>query len=148
MDPDVHPTPTALLARAREVHAIRSAADAELIGLAAAWADAHPDLDEQPPAHPAGLMLGLHDPTGPEEDPDHDPLIPAVDWRAGAGFAAALGMSTQAGEGLIRDALVLRHRLPLVWARVVALEVPVWRARRIAQAVHARPADVSAYLDE
>ena len=57
-------------------------------------------------------------------------------------------MSTQAGEGLIRDALVLRHRLPKVWARVVALEVPVWRARRIAQAVYAHPADVADYLDE
>ena len=84
----------------------------------------------------------------PDADPDHDPLIPAMDWRAGAAFAAALGMSTQAGEGLIRDALTLRHRLPLVWARVVTGEVPVWRARRIAQAVHAQPADVSDYLDE
>ena len=77
-----------------------------------------------------------------------DPFIPGVDWAAGASFAAAVGMSTQAGEGLIRDALTLRHRLPQVWARVVALEVPVWRARRIAQAVYARPADVAGYLDE
>ena len=57
-------------------------------------------------------------------------------------------MSTQAGEGLIRDALVLRHRLPQVWARVQALEVPAWRARRIASAVYSRPADVSDHLDE
>ncbi|WP_344303906.1 HNH endonuclease signature motif containing protein, partial [Nocardioides bigeumensis] len=56
--------------------------------------------------------------------------------------------STQGGEGLIREALVLRHRLPQVWARVQALEVPAWRARRIARAVYARPADVSDYLDE
>jgi len=152
MDPDAHPTPTALLARTRAVHAIRTAADAELIQLAAAWADAHPDPDEQPPAptptrQPADHSLGTARPD-PNHDPDHDPLIPTLDWRAGAAFAAALGMSTQAGAGLIRDALTLRHRLPLVWARVVALEVPVWRARRIAQAVHTRPADVADYVDE
>ncbi len=147
MDPDQHPTPTALLARTREVHAIRTAAEAELVQLAAAWADAHPDLDPAPGAPPADHGLGVAR-LDPDADPDHDPLIPAMDWRAGAAFAAALGMSTQAGEALIRDALTLRHRLPQVWARVVGLEVPVWRARRIAQAVHAQPADVADYLDE
>ena len=83
------------------------------------------------------------------DDPaDEDLLIPGIAWDAPAAFSAALGMSTQAGEGLIRDALVLRHRLPQVWARVQALEVPAWRARRIASAVFSRPADVSEYLDE
>ncbi len=160
MDPDLHPTPTALLARTRAVHAIRTAADADLIQLAAAWADAHPDPDDQPPAPaPRTPAPRTPAPLGPDwvadhteglsaEAADHDPLIPAMDWAAGAAFAAAIGMSTQAGEGLIRDALTLRHRLPKVWARVVALEVPVWRARRIAQAVHTRPADVSASLDD
>ena len=129
------------------MHAIRTAADAELVQLACAWADAHPDLDPAPQSPPADHSLGTarHD---QDHDPDHDPLIPAMDWRAGAAFAAAIGMSTQAGEGLIRDALVLRHRLPRVWARVVTGEVPVWRARRIAQAVYAQPADVADYLDE
>ena len=150
MDPDLHPTPTALLARTREVHAIQLAADAELVRLAAAWADAHPDLDPQPAATAAFGPDWIADRTVATSaaDADHDPLIPAMDWRAGAAFAAALGMSTQAGEALIRDALTLRHRLPQVWARVVGLEVPVWRARRIAQAIHARPADVADYLDE
>ncbi len=106
-----------------------------------------PTSTRRPRARPADHSLGTarHD---PDHDPDHDPLIPAMDWRAGAAFAAAIGMSTQAGEALIRDALVLRHRLPRVWARVVTGEVPVWRARRIAQAVYAQPADVADYLDE
>ena len=130
------------------MHAIRTAADADLVQLAAAWADAHPDLDPAPTSPPAAdhsLGTARHD---QDHDPDHDPLIPAMDWRAGAAFAAAIGMSTQAGEALIRDALALRHRLPKVWARVVTGEVPVWRARRIAQAVYAQPADVADYLDE
>src|SRR5688500_2668277 len=102
MDPDPHPTPTALLARTRDVHAIQTAAEAELLQLAAAWADAHPDLDPAPRT-PADHSLGLARPA-PDADPDHDSLIPTMDWRAGAGFAAAIGMSTQAGEALIRDA--------------------------------------------
>ena len=151
MNPDLHPTPAVLLARTRQVHAIRTAADAELAQLACAWADAHPDLDEQRPRVPVRLgpdWVADHSEGDSVEDADVDPLIPGVDWAAGASFAAAVGMSTQAGEGLIRDALVLRHRLPQVWARVVTGEVPVWRARRIAQAVYARPADVADYLDE
>ena len=155
MDPDLHPTPTALLARVREVHAARVAAEAELVQLAAAWADAHPDPDERPPGPPVPPRLGpdwVPDPGDPGEarsadEADRDRLVPGVDWRAPAAFAAAIGASTQAGEALIRDALTLRHRLPRVWARVIAGEVPVWRARRIAAAVHARPADVSTYLD-
>ena len=69
-------------------------------------------------------------------------------WSAGAPFAAAIGVSTGAGEAMIRDALTLRHRLPLVWARLLAGDLVVWRARRIAQAVWSRPADVAAWIDE
>ncbi|MGI8645214.1 MAG: HNH endonuclease signature motif containing protein [Nocardioides sp.] len=94
--------------------------EVELVVLAAGWADAHPDLD------PA----------------------PVRDWKAGAPFAAAIGVSTAAGEAMIRDALTLRHRLPRVWARLVAGELPAWRARRIARAVYAQPGDVADWLDE
>lgn len=121
-------TPTVMLARVREVRATLRSAEVELLELAAAWADAHPDLDRAAD--------------------DEDPLIPAWSWSAAAPFAAAVGMSTAAGEALIRDALTLRHRLPRVWARVLGAEVPVWRARRIAQAATAHPADVAAWLDE
>ena len=132
MATDPHPTPTALLARVREVQAVQRAAEVELVVLATGWADAHPDLE------------GTVDPA----DPEVDPLVPAMDWRAGAAFAAALGLSTAAGEALVRDALTLRHRLPRVWSRLLAGALPVWRARRIARAVHARPADVADWLDE
>ena len=45
MATDPHPTPTALLARVREVQAVQRAAEVELVVLAAGWADAHPDLE-------------------------------------------------------------------------------------------------------
>jgi hypothetical protein len=48
---------------------------------------------------------------------------------------------------LIRDALVLRHRLPLIWARMLAGEVQAWRARRVAQTVLGAHADVVADID-
>jgi hypothetical protein len=120
-------TPVELLAQVRGACAAVRSAEVELLVLAVAWADAHPDLSEP-------------------RDAD-DPQLPGVHWAAGAPFAAAIGRTTEAGEALIRDALVLRHRLPAVWGRVLACQVEVWRARRIAQAVHGQPADVAEHLD-
>jgi hypothetical protein len=132
-------TSTALIAMVRETSAALRELETDLVLLAAAWADAHPDLD----ANPAVSVLP------DDSDPDEpDPRVPAVAWDAGAPFAAALGMSTGAGEAMIRDALVLRHLMPSVWERLLAHELPVWRARRIAQAVIGRPDDVVAHLDE
>ncbi len=50
------------------MHAIRAAADAQLIQLAATWADAHPDPDPPTPAtaRRPPAVLGLSDPTGPD----------------------------------------------------------------------------------
>jgi hypothetical protein len=97
-----------------------------------AWAEAHPDLE-----HPV------------DDDPDSSWFgLPAMRWDAAASFAAANHLSTAAGLALVRDALILLHRLPLVWARVVGAEVPAWRARRIAQAVLGHPDDVARYVDQ
>ena len=132
-------TPTDLIALVRDTSAELRARETDLMLLAAAWADAHPDLDAEP------------EPCDPHEDRDPDkpdPRVPALAWDAGAAFAAALGVSTASGEAMIRDTLVVRHRLPGVWERVLAHEVAVWRARRIAQAVHGKPNDVVAHIDE
>ena len=135
MDPDLCPTPTELLAQVRAVRSAVVAGEVELLQLGVAWADSHPDLSD-----PA-------DRPDPDEDPHHDPLVPAMDWAAGAAFAAAIGRSSAAGEAFIRDGLALRHRLPRLWARLLRGEVEVWRARRVAQAVHGAPADVATHLD-
>ena len=47
-------------------------------------------------------------------------------------LAAALGLSTDSGRNLIGRALEVKHRLPRLWRRVVDGEVPVWRAKKIA----------------
>src|ERR1044071_9572811 len=56
-----------------------------------------------------------------------------IDESAVAEFALVIGMKHESGARLIGDALELCHRLPRIWARVLAGEVPVFKARKIAQ---------------
>src|SRR5690349_7081208 len=58
---------------------------------------------------------------------------PWVDESAVAELALALGMKHESGIRYVGDAVELRHRLPRIWARVMAGEVPVVKARKIAQ---------------
>ena len=62
-------------------------------------------------------------------------------------FAAALGVSTMTGMQLLADALDLQHRHPRIWARVDALEVSPWKARKVAQATHGLSQTAAAYVD-
>ena len=82
-------------------------------------------------------------------DPDgfDDPFIPAVRWDAPAAFGAAIGRSTNAASFLIRDALVVRHRLPLLWGRVLSGDVDPSSARMVARSIGGRPRDVSDDID-
>ena len=54
---------------------------------------------------------------------------------------------TNAALQLISDALDLAYRLPRVWARVETLELPAWRARRIAQATTGLTREQAAAVD-
>ncbi len=145
-------TPTDLLAQVRATRADQLAADCDLLLLAAAWADAHPDLDDEPhPGRPADPTRRAPDPIDPAAEAalefDDERGLPGWAWSAAAPLGAALGRSTQAGDALMRDALTLRHRLPRIWRRVQAAELEAWRSRRIAQTVAGMPDDVCAVLD-
>lgn len=72
---------------------------------------------------------------------------PLVSAFAPEPFAAALGVSTLTGMQILADALDLTHRLPAIWARVQRLEVPAWKARRVAQATHSLSREAAAYVD-
>jgi hypothetical protein len=143
-DPASEPvTPTDLLAQVRRVRAERDAADVELARLAVEWADAHPAV---------GMA---HAPDSYEqvvEGGDAESVewygVPEVAWHAFAPFAAALGLSTAAGKIFVRDCLVARHRLPGLWRRFDAGQVPVRRLRMIVQAVLGEPDDVCTYVDQ
>ncbi len=64
-----------------------------------------------------------------------------------AEFAAALGRSTDSGRALIADAVELKYRLPRLQARVGSGELPVWRARRIAQATLGLSMEAAGFVD-
>jgi hypothetical protein len=153
--PDSDPLPRDLLERVRAARRRADAAEVEVLGLALEWAAAHPVVPGQEAwrptpddLHPADLV---ELPPSVQSELGEDEVtwagIPSVRWDAPAAFAAANGMSTAAGKSLIRDVLVLAHRVPGVWAQTVAGRVPAWRARRVAQALLGQPDDVCAYVD-
>src|SRR3712207_3783464 len=144
--------PAQLIADVRAARARAMRAEADVLVLAVEWAHAHPLLPNDDSWHAPKATAFSDGGPDPESDPDLDDEsvewfgIPPVRWDAFAPFAAANGMSTTAGKTLVRDALILSHRLPRTWTRVVAGEVASWRARRIAQTAIGAPEDVVLYL--
>jgi hypothetical protein len=125
-----------LLLHVREQAGLAQRAEAELLASAVDWASFHSE----------------------------DSLVPGVDqWEsaiplAGEGtpeiaefciaeFAAILGRSTESGRAFIGDALELAFRLKKVWGRVLDGTLPVWKARRIAQATRCLPPAGAAWVD-
>lgn len=143
-------TPSAILDRVRTERTAADRAEAAILELAVEWAHAHPaqpgDESWRVTAAMGASFLEDDGFATPEELEDYG--IPPVAWDAPAAFAAANKVSTTAGKAMLRDALILRHRLPLTWAQVRALRLPAWRARRIAQAVLGAPADVVDHIDQ
>jgi hypothetical protein len=81
------------------------------------------------------------------DEPVGGPGTPLVSAFAPEPLGAALQTSTHAARQLMADALDLEYRLPHTWARVEALEVPAWRARRIAQATSTLSKEAAAVVD-
>ena len=73
---------------------------------------------------------------------------PTIDEGAIAEFALAIGVSTDSGRIYLGDAAELAYRLPRIWAKVTAGEVPVWKARKVAQATKSLPLEGAAYVDQ
>ncbi len=153
MDSGSFATPTELIARVREVDRARRQAELELLQLAVAWADAHPDPEETPAA---GIATGRVDPASldalgnevTKEEPDSWRGIPRVAWDAPAALGCGLRRSTVSAERLIRDGLILRHRLPRHWAQLLDGTLEPFRARRVADLVAGTPDDICDYIDE
>jgi hypothetical protein len=73
--------------------------------------------------------------------------VPLVAEFAIPELATALGLSTDSGRCLLADALELAYRLPRVWARVQAGELPAWRARRIARETQLLSREAAGFVD-
>jgi hypothetical protein len=130
-----------VLARARKLRRVADAAEAELLATACVWADRHP------PESIHGAATWVERGFGDTGIPLAGPGAPLVAEFAVAELAAVLGMSTEAGRRLVGHALELRHRLPRLWARVQAVELPAWRARRVAEATVALGPEAAAFVD-
>ncbi|MGZ4491781.1 MAG: HNH endonuclease signature motif containing protein [Nocardioidaceae bacterium] len=132
----------AALAAAMERRGTADRAEADLLALAAHWADLHAVLPEEEAAgHRVEGMEQLVPLAGPG--------TPEVAQFAAAELGAALGMTTYAAERLIGDSLELRHRLPQLWRQVHAQHQPLqaWRARRIADHTKGLSPDAAAWVD-
>jgi hypothetical protein len=106
--------------------------------LAAEWAAAHPvdDLDDAATVEGTEGELAIA-----------GPGAPLVAEFCVADFALAVGLSTDAGRGYLGDAVEVRHRLPRLWERVMAGQVAVWRARKIARQTMSLPLEGAAHVD-
>ena len=62
-------------------------------------------------------------------------------------LSTALGRTRESGRLLVGDVVEAKHRLPQVWARLVAGQVTAWRVRRLAQATRGLSAEAAAFVD-
>jgi hypothetical protein len=62
-------------------------------------------------------------------------------------FAVVLGVSPGVGRGIIGDALALRHRFPLIWAKVLSGEATPWKACRIVRDCAGLSEEAAGYVD-
>ncbi len=145
-----------LAAKRREDDAAR-----ELLVGVAEWADLHTT---------GALMPDLY---GTYGAPDEDALqaaegawvsrfgMPGADTMlelAGAGapevsdfavteLSTALGRTRESGRLLVGDVVEAKHRLPKVWARLLAGQVTAWRVRRLAEATRGLSQGAAAFVD-
>lgn len=128
-----------LLSVVGEFVVCRDRAEVRILETAVAFADCHPEPRRSGPEGQPGMEgVKVYGGVG----------CPEVAEFAVADFGAAMGISSAAAAGLMSDALGLRHRLPRVWARVLAGEAQAWRARRIARASVALSQQAAAVVDK
>ncbi|TYL45478.1 hypothetical protein FXB39_17700, partial [Nocardioides sp. BGMRC 2183] len=97
--------------------------------------------------HSSDTLVGPVDCWHEQELPLGGEGAPCVAEFAVTELAAALGVSTRSGRAFLADAVELRYRLPRLFARVMAGEVLVWRAQRVAQATMCLPPEGATWVD-
>jgi hypothetical protein len=132
-------SPDQVLAALHSHHQVVSTAEIGKLQLAVQWAVIHPVESIH---HGAATVDGTEG-----ELAIAGPGAPLVAEFCVADLALALGMSTDAGRTYLGDAVELRYRLPKLWAVTVTGRVPVWKARKIAQATKPLCPDAAAYVD-
>lgn len=127
-----------VLAALESTHAVLRDAEVGQFRLAVAWAVAHPPESVADIATVEGSEGELA---------IAGPGAPLVAEFCVADFALAIGVSTDAGRSYLGDAVEVRYRLPLLWARVMDGRVPVWKARRVAGHTQSLTVEAAAHVD-
>ena len=139
--------PADVLAFARDRRAAADRAEADILQAAVVWADQHPaeSLEAAEVFRAPGFWGGAGDTPLSIAGPG----APLVAEFSVAEFAAAVGMSTDAGKRYLGQALELRYRLPRLWKRVVGGDLAAWKARRVAHETLSRALvpEAAAYVD-
>ena len=133
--------PDALLAPSRTPRYAAAQAELDQLQLAYQWCLLHPATPDTGTATWGG-----------DGDLDADESLggdgtPAVAAFAPEPLGLALGVPTSTAMTLMADALDLVHRLPHTWRRAQTLDIPLWRARRVAQKTHALTMKAAAHVD-
>ncbi len=121
------------------LYVARVEAEAASFELAAHFADLHPGEALDPgsmswPGRERAVRLGGRG-------------TPLVSEFAAAELGARMRMGTWSARRYIGDALEVRHRLPLLWARVVSREARVGSVRLVATRTRALSPEAAAYVD-
>src|SRR6478752_4698284 len=132
-------SPTGVLAVLRADKAEANAAEIRIFQGAVEWAGMHP---VESILH-AAVVDGTEDELAIAGEG-----APLVAEFCVAELALALGMSTGAGKRYLGDAVETRYRLPRLWKRVMAGEVPVWKARQVASRTIILSADAAGFVDQ
>ena len=138
--PTEHPagSPAELLAGIAEDRQVETQVTIALFAKVAQWADLHPVESIWDAATVDGTEGELA---------VAGPGAPLVAEFCVSELALALGMSTAAARYYLGDTIEIRHRLPRLWARVMAGQVPVYRARRVAQYTTTLSKAAAAHVD-
>src|SRR5262245_12405347 len=140
--PDTRPdTAAGVLAAARDRRRSADLAEAELLELAIQWAVMHPADSIHEPATFVLRGCGQTDLALAGEG------APSIAEYAVAEFAAAVGLSTEAGKSFLGEALELRYRLPRLWDRVISGDLVAWKARLVARETTRLTPEAAAYVD-
>ena len=134
-------TAAAVLAAARATRANIDREEARLLALAVDWAAMH-SVDSILEAET--LAAGAYGEAGMPVAGEGAPLVAEFSVTE---FAAALGLSTDAGKRYVGHALELGTGCPRVWRRVQSGGLRPWLARRIAEKTLLLSMDAAGFVD-
>lgn len=105
---------------------------ARRLALAAHWADLHAPIEEGDEVAATATPYELRARQRIVHPGSHG--TPGVTEFAATELGASLELTTVSARNLLRDALELRHRHPLLWAAVQEGRVDEWKARKVVHA--------------